>query len=169
MDALDAIFTRRSIRRYAPRSVPEEVLNTLLAAAMNAPSAGNEQPWQFVVITERALMDGIAAYHPHAKMLAEAPMAVLVCADLRRQKHEGSWVLDCAAATENLLLAAHACGLGAVWVGIHPRPEREAKMRELCVLPEYVVPVSLVPLGYPGETLSPVRRFDPEKVRLNHW
>jgi nitroreductase len=169
MDALDAIFGRRSIRHYAPRPVPEEVLNTLLAAAMNAPSAGNEQPWQFVVITDRSLMDGIASYHPYAKMLPEAALAVMVCADLRRQRHEGSWVLDCAAATQNLLLAAHASGLGAVWVGIYPRPDREAKLRELCALPEYIVPVSLVPLGYPGEKLPPVRRFDPARVRHNRW
>jgi nitroreductase len=169
MDALDAIFTRRSIRCYLSTPVPDDVLQTLLAAAMNAPSAGNEQPWQFLAITERPLLDKIRAFHPHAKMLSTAPMAVLVCADLRYQRHEGSWVLDCAAATQNLLLAAHASGLGAVWVGIYPRLERQAMLRELCELPEYIVPVSLVPLGYPAEILPPVRRFDATKVRHNHW
>jgi nitroreductase len=169
MEALDAIFTRRSIRRFTSEPVAEDLVRTLLAAAMNAPSAGNEQPWQFIVITERGLLDDLAAYHPYAKMLTDAPLAVLICADLRHQKHEGSWVLDCAAATQNLLLAAHACGLGATWVGIHPRQDREAKIRELCDLPEYIVPVSLVPAGHPGETIPAIQRYDAQKVRYNRW
>ena len=169
MEALDAIFTRRSVRRFTSEPVSDSLVQTLLAAAMNAPSAGNEQPWQFIVITERGLMDDIASVHPYAKMLAETPLAILVCADLRRQKHEGSWVLDCAAATQNLLLAAHASGLGATWVGIHPRQDREAKIRELCEFPEYIIPISLIPLGHPGEKIPAIRRYDSGRVRYNRW
>ncbi|RPH96612.1 nitroreductase family protein [candidate division KSB1 bacterium] len=169
MDALEAIFTRRSVRYYQTRAVSEEQLQILLEAAMNAPSAGNEQAWQFIVITDRGIMDAIAEFHPHAQMLTQAPMAVLICGDIRHQQHEGGWVLDCAAATQNMLLAAHATGLGAVWVGIHPNTERIERIRDLIGLPSYIVPVSLVPIGHPADTPSPVRRYDSTRVRKNRW
>lgn len=169
METLEAIMTRRSVRRFKKDGIPEPMMKTLLEAAMNAPSAGNEQPWQFLVITERPLLNQIAEFHPHAKMLNTAPMAVLICGDLRQQKHEGMWVQDCSAAIQNLLLAAHASGLGAVWVGIHPRAERETVIRDLCDLPEYIVPVALVPLGFPDEKPAAVRRFDAARIHANRW
>ena len=117
---MDAILTRRSIRHYTAQPVAEELITGFLKAAMAAPSAGNEQPWEFVVLTERTILDRIPSFHPYAAMLREAPAAILVCGDLAREKHEGYWVQDCSAATENILIAVNEKGLGAVWLGIFP-------------------------------------------------
>jgi nitroreductase len=169
MDALEAINTRRSIRAYSARPVSLDRVRELVRAAMHAPSAGNEQPWHFIILTERAILDRIPDFHPHAGMVAEAPVAVLVCADPRQEKHPGMWVQDLAAATQNLLLAAHAMGLGAVWVGIHPREERIQALRELIPMPEAIVPFALVPLGYPTEQTESEDRFRPERIHTNIW
>lgn len=169
MDALEAILTRRSIRTYKQQPVPQELINKVLEAAMSAPSAGNEQPWHFVVIKERQLLDAIPKFHPYAHMLHGAPAAILVCGDERLEKHKGCWVLDCSAATENLLLAAHALGLGAVWVGVHPAPEREGAFRDLLGIPEQVTPFSLVPLGYAETGLPPEKRYNPARVHHERW
>ena len=127
MDTLLAIRTRRSIRAYQDKPVPEELTQKLLAAAMQAPSARNQQPWQFIVIDDRALLAKIPGVMPNAAMAAEAPLAILVCAELALEKSQGYWVLDCAAAVENMLLAAHALGLGAVWCGVYPREPRDGR------------------------------------------
>jgi nitroreductase len=170
MDAMEALFSRRSIRKYTAGPVAEEALREILEAAMSAPSAGNQQPWHFVVINDRKILDEIPSFHPHALMLNEATAAVLVCGDLRLEKHVGYWVQDCAAATENLLLALHAKGLGAVWVGIYPREERVSGLRRLLGIPEQVIPFSLIPVGHPAE-IKPPRpdRYNPTKIHLNHW
>jgi nitroreductase len=149
--------------------VPDELIQILLEAAMSAPSAGNEQPWQFIVITERWLLDEIPAFHPYADMLREAPVAILVCGDLRQERYKGYWVQDCSAATQNLLLAAHAKGLGAVWVGIHPKEDRVARMQKLLDLPAHVIPMALVPLGYPAERIPRADRFDASRIHRNGW
>jgi nitroreductase len=169
MDAMDAIYCRRSIRKYTPQSVPEALVTELLKAAMAAPSAGNEQPWQFVVITDRALLDKIPAIHAHAQMCKEAALAVLVCLDRSLEKHEGMAVQDLSAATENLLIASCAQGLGSVWLGIYPREERVRGLRDLLGLPENVVPFSLVALGYPAEEKPPAERYDASRVHHNGW
>jgi nitroreductase len=169
VDALDAIFTRRSIRRYERKSVPDELIRTLLEAAMSAPSAGNEQPWQFIVITERRLLDEIPTFHPYADMLREAPVAILVCGDVKLERYKGYWVQDCSAATENLLLAAHAKGLGGVWVGIYPKDDRVLRMQRLLDLPAHVIPLALLPIGFPAERIPPVHRFDATRIHSNGW
>jgi nitroreductase len=169
MDALDAIHTRRSIRKYQDRPVEDTLVRDCLAAAMSAPSAGNGQPWQFVVITERGILDRIPELHPHAPMARQAQVGVVVCADLAREKYAGYWPIDCAAATQNLLLAAHALGLGAVWCGIHPRPERVAAMRSLLALPEGITPFALVLMGWPGEESGRRERFDATRIHYNGW
>ncbi len=169
MDAMEALLTRRSIRQYAPEPVPDQIIRKLLEAAMSAPSAGNEQPWQFVIITDRKLLDAIPAFHPYADMLRHAPVAVLVCGDRRLERYEGYWAQDCAAATQNLLLAAHAEGLGAVWVGIYPGEERVARMQRLLRLPPEVVPLALVPLGRPAERVPPAARYDASRIHRNGW
>jgi nitroreductase len=169
MEALEALKTRRSVRAFTSRPVSLDTVRELIRAAMHAPSAGNEQPWHFIIITERELLDRIPDYHPYAGMLAEAPVAVLVCGDIREEKHPGMWVQDCAAATQNLLLAAHAKGLGAVWVGIHPREDRIEPLRSLIEMPETVVPFALVPLGFPAETPEQEDRFRPELIHMNRW
>ena len=169
MDALEAIHTRRSIRKYEDKPVPEELVRKVLAAAMSAPSASNTQPWHFVVITDRELLAEIPKVNPYAKMAGEAPLAILVCGDATLELAPGYWVVDCAAAVENLLLAAHALGLGAVWTGIHPREERMNGFRHLFGLPHNVPAHSLIVLGYPAETLPPEDRYQKERVHRDRW
>ncbi|MGI5921006.1 MAG: nitroreductase family protein [Syntrophomonadaceae bacterium] len=167
---MEAILNRRSIRRYTNQSVSDEQIKTLLEAAMCAPSAGNEQPWHFVVIKDRQLLDQVPQYHPHASMLKEAPVAILVCGDTRLSKYDVDyWVQDCAAATENLLLAVQDQGLGAVWLGIYPRQERVESMRQLFNIPDQVMPFALVPVGYPAEMKGPEYRYREDRVHLNYW
>jgi nitroreductase len=169
MDVMQAILTRRSIRQYQDQIIPEEMVKDLLRAAMSAPSAGDQRPWHFVVIDDRETLKAITQVHPHAQMLLTAPLAILICADQCLEKHQGYWVQDCSAATENLLLAAHADGLGAVWLGIHPRLDRENGIRELLKLPEQVLPLSLVAIGYPAENKPSEDRFMRERVHHNRW
>ena len=169
MDTLEAIRTRRSIRRYAPRPVPDAVGGDLLRAAMSAPSAGNQQPWQFVVITDPRLREEIPTFHPYAQMLREAPLAILVCGDLQRESYKGYWVQDCSAATQNLLLAAHAKGLGAVWLGVHPREERIQELSRLLGLPEQVPPLAVLSIGYPAEHKKPAERYDESRIHRDRW
>jgi nitroreductase len=166
---LDIIHKRRSIRRYSNRPVAPELVNELLRAAMSAPSAGNEQPWQFVVISNRDILDRIPALHPHAGMTKEAQVAILVCGDLDREKHQGFWVQDCSAATENLLLAAAGLGLGAVWCGVHPRQDREEGLRLLLGIPHRIVPFALVPIGWPAEEKGSYDRYDAARVHYDSW
>ena len=169
MDTLEAIFTRRSIRRYQDKPVPEEFVQKLLAAAMAAPSARNEQPWQFVVLTERSLLGEVPKITPNAPMAAQAPLGILICGDLRLEKSPGYWVVDCSAAAQNMLLAAHALGLGAVWCGVYPRTERMEGFSRLLGLPEEIKPHSLILVGYPAEHPGPEDRFRPERIHYQRW
>jgi nitroreductase len=166
---MDAIMTRRSIRKYTDEPVGRETIEILLRAAMAAPTAGNQQRWRFVVIDDRDVLARIPSFHPHAQMLPEAGCAIVVCGDTEDEKHPGYWVQDCAAATYAILVAARACGLGAVWLGVHPRPERVAGFVELLGLPDHVTPLSCVSIGYPAEEKPPSERYDPDKVRFNRW
>lgn len=169
METLKAILLRRSIRKYTSQPIPEEVVNDLLKAAMSAPSAYNEQPWQFIVINKRSLLDEIPKIHKHSSMITEAPMAILVCADKERFKKNNYWVQDCAAATQNLLLAAFDKGLGAVWLGVYPREERIHGLRQLLGLQENIIPFSLVSMGYPAEEKPSSNRYDESRVHYNGW
>lgn len=169
MDALQAILSRKSIRQYTDQAVAEDDITALLWAAMAAPSAGNEQPWQFVVIRDRQTLDAIPHHHPYAAMAPQASVAILVCGDLDMEKHVGYWVQDCAAATQNILIAAHAKGLGAVWLGVYPRQKRMAGLQQLLGLPERIIPFALIPVGYPAEDKPPANRYDPARVHLNRW
>jgi nitroreductase len=169
MDAIECIHTRRSIRKFENRPVADELVTEILRAAMAAPSAGNQQPWHFLVINDRALLDQAAQVHPNAGMAAEAPVAIVVCGDTTRERYKDYWMQDCSAATQNLLLAAHALGLGAVWTGIYPREDRVKGFCKLLKLPETILPHCLVPIGYPAQPSGRVERYDPEKVRYNRW
>lgn len=169
MDAIQAIKTRRSIREYTDKPVSDKLVKVLLEAAMCAPSAGNEQPWHFIVIRDRWILDEITRIHPYAIMVKKASLAVLVCGDIRLEKHKGFWVQDCAAATENMLIAANAKGLGAVWLGIYPRKERVEGIQNLLKLPKQVIPFALIPLGYPVTRLLGSERFDESRIHENRW
>jgi nitroreductase len=145
------------------------LVEKLLAAAMQAPSARNQQPWQFVVIDDASLLGQIGQTFPNARMAQQAPVAILICGDLHEETSPGYWVVDCAAAAENMLLAAHALGLGAVWTGVYPREERMAGLSRLVGVPAHVIPHSLIVVGHAAEQMPPQNRYLPERVRQNHW
>ncbi|MFA4945336.1 MAG: nitroreductase family protein [Lentisphaeria bacterium] len=168
---LDLIFARRSIRTYAPDAVPDGTVHDLLEAAMAAPSACAKDPWRFVVVRDRARLAAIAAGLPNGKMLATAPLGIAVCGDLdAAHDRQLSFLLqDCAAAIENLLLAASALGLGGCWLGVHPREERIALLRRELRLPPSFLPVAMVALGQPGEAKEPRTRFHAAHVRQEAW
>ena len=133
METFETIITRRSIRKYSDKIVPSELIDKLIKAAMYAPSARNTQPWHFMVIDDRQLLNQIPEIHPFADMCRQASHAIFVCGDVNIEKLEGYISLNCAAATQNILLAAHELGLGSVWLGVYPRKERMnplAKLRE---------------------------------------
>jgi len=169
MDAMDAILSRRSIRKYTTEPVPEKLINELLEAAMSAPSSSNGQPWHFVVIDDRRILNEIPKFHPYSNMLREASAAIAVCGDLQLERSKGCWVEDCSAATENILIAAHAQGLGAVWLGIHRREERVAGIRQLLGLPDHILPLCLVSIGYPAEKKPRENRYNPSRIHHNRW
>ncbi len=136
---------------------------------MAAPSAGNQQPWEFVVVRDRQILNGITGVHPYSQMLKEAQLAIVVCADLDREKHVGYWPQDCAAATENILLEAQHLGIGSVWLGVYPREDRVNGIKELLGLPERVIPMAVISLGYPAETKGPSERFDKSRIHTDKW
>lgn len=168
MDAVETILSRRSIRRYTSQKVSDQVIRELLQAAMSAPSASNEQPWHFIVLHDPKILREIPKFHPYSGMLREAPIALLVCVDLDMGT-EGFLVQDGSAATENILIAAHAKGLGAVWLGIYPLRERITGMRKLLNIPERILPLSLVSIGFPAEKIPKEDRFQPSRVHINRW
>jgi len=166
METLQAIFTRRSIRHYTKDPVSAETVQKLLEAGMSGPSACDFQPWHLVVIDDRKILDEIPTFHAHASMLPEAPMAILVCGEPDVSRY---WQQDCGAAAENILLAAHDLGLGAVWLGLYPRENRTVPMRKLLNIPENVSPMALIVMGHPNEQKPPQGKFTEEKVHRNRW
>lgn len=169
MSNQDVILTRRSIRRYTAEPVSEEQVTKLMEYAMSAPSADNQQPWVFVVVADRGILDELGTRHQPAGMLREAPLAIVVCCDMDRVTWKQFWQQDCAAATENVLLGANSLGLGAVWCGVHPTKTTEAMVRGVLELPESVVPFSLISVGHPAEHKPPSDRYDPSRVHRNRW
>lgn len=169
METLEAIFTRRSVRNFTDKTISEVDLRDLLKAGMQAPSAKNEQPWHFIVIDKAEILHAIPAFHPYADMLYAAPLAILVCSDRRLELKRASWIQDCSAATENILLAAHAKGLGAVWLGVFPDAERVQGMQTLLGLPPEIRPMALIAVGYPDSQPEAVDRFNPSRVHHNGW
>ena len=168
---LGFILERRSIRVYAPGQVSEEQVQSLLAAAMAAPSAAGMNPWHFVVVRKRETLERMAEALPHGEILAGASLAITVCGDLdRAHDNQISYLLqDCAAAIQNLLLAAHIVGLGACWLGVHPRLERVKSIKDILLLPLSVIPVACISLGYPGESKEPHAEFYSDRVHSENW
>ena len=168
---LDFIFGRRSIRVYSPGEVSESAVTKLLEAAMAAPSAMTKDPWRFVIVRDRQMLSQLATLHPGAAMLSAAAMAIVACGDLEVAfERQISYLLqDCSAAIENLLLAAHAQGLGACWVGIHPGEPLIKRVRELLALPASIVPVAVISLGAPGEQLPARTRFNADYIHREKW
>lgn len=161
---LENIFQRKSVRDYTSQPVEEEKINTLLKAAMAAPSGKDRRPWEFVVITERAILDSMAIELNNAKMLAKAPLAIVVCGDSTVSSY---WYLDCATASQNILLAAEALGLGAVWTASYPYTDRMEVARHYARLPENVLPLCVIPIGYPSGDTQPKDKFNEAKIHRN--
>ena len=165
-DRLNAIFSRRSIRVYTDEPVSEAELQSLLEAGMAAPSASNRKPWHFVTVTDRETLCALAEAHPYGKMLAKAGAAIAVCGD---PKVSDWWVQDCSAATENILIASAALGLGAVWLGSHGNPEREGAIRGILGIPDSIGVLSLISIGHPAEVKDARTQYDSRRVHRNRW
>lgn len=165
---LENIHGRTSIRNYTDDPVPDEKIRELLRAAMAAPSSRNVQPWLFYIVKDREKLDRLAAGLPYAKMLGHAQLAIVVCGDTGKgspnEEQKMNWVMDCSAATQNLLLAAHALGLGAVWTGVYPYAERMHVVRETLQIPDHVIPLNVIPIGYPAEYPTPKDKWNPENI-----
>lgn len=169
MDIFEALFTRRSIRSFTAEGVSEEDLDMVLRAAMAAPSAHNSQPWHFVVVRDEEVRKAVAARHPYAKMAADAPVVIVVCANPAECKEEGFWQQDCSAALENILLAARGKNLGTVWCGMHPMEDRVEPVRELLGIPAGINILGLVAMGHPAQPFRAVDRYKAEKIHHDRW
>lgn len=169
MNLTELIIKRRSIRKYSLQKVEREKIETILQAAMYAPSAVNKQPWNFIVAEDKEIMKRIMEVHPNSRMLESASHVILVCGDEKRQHDTGYWIADCAAATQNILLAATSLDLGSCWIGVFPREARMKAISEIFNLPAHIQPFALISLGYPDEIKETPERYDPEKIFLNSW
>ncbi|GAA0742839.1 nitroreductase family protein [Clostridium oceanicum] len=166
---MNAILERRSIRKYKDKKISDDIVEELLKAAMAAPSAANEQTWQFVVLRDKETMKKITKVHDYSKMLLEADVAIVVCGDKSKELVKDFWVQDCSAATENILIEAQDKGLGAVWLGVYPMKERVDGIKEILKLPEGIIPLSVISIGYPNENKKPSDRFNKERIHYDRW
>lgn len=169
---VENIMTRTSIRQYTDLPISADTIEILLRAGMAAPTAVNKQPWHFVAVTDKDKLAQLATANPNAGMAAKAPLAIIVCGDMQKTlegQGRAFWIQDCSAATENILLAAHALGLGGVWTGLYPNDERVAAVREILKAPEYIVPLCTIVLGHPAEQPEPKDKWKPENVSYNEF
>ena len=169
---VDNIMTRTSIRAFTDQPVDDALLEQIVRAGMAAPSAVNRQPWAFVVVTDRAQLDRLHAAHPYARMLSTAQAAIIVCGDMSKALDGFAreyWIQDTSAATENVLLAAHALGLGAVWTGVYPNPNIMPAVIEALELPSHIIPLNIIPVGWPAEAPAPKDKWKPENLHWNRW
>ena len=166
---MDPVLSRRNIRKYTDQPVTKQQLQTILRAAMVAPSADDERPWHFIIIEDKHLLEQVSKIFPRAHIVNRVPLAILVCGDQKLQKVKGFWPQDCAAATQNILIEAQQLGLGTVWMGIYPLAGRVESFRRLFKIPEHVVPFALVPVGHPAEQREAVQRYDESRVHHDYW
>lgn len=170
--ALENIATRTSVRSYLDKPVDATLIEQLLRAGMAAPTAVNRQPWHFVVITDRTKLNELAKANPHAGMLMKAPLAIVVCGDMKKAltgEAQEFWVQDCSAATENILLAANALGLGAVWTGTYPDKKRCEAVAAVLNLPDHLIPLNTIVIGYPDKENTPKDKWKPENISYNTY
>ncbi|MCX6250145.1 MAG: nitroreductase family protein [Bacteroidetes bacterium] len=169
---LDIIFQRKSVRHFVEKPVSKDDLMIMVKAGMAAPSARNEQPWAFIVLTDRYMLNQLGEGLPYAKMLYFAGAAFIVCGDtsiIIEEGKAGLWQQDCAAATENILLAAESLNLGAVWTAVHPYIKRESHVRNILHLPDHIIPFCVIPVGYPTGEDVPKDKFDSRKIHWGKW
>lgn len=169
MNLYEAIESRRSIRKFTDEAVSEEDVRSCLKSAMEAPSARNEQPWQFLLLRDAVQRELASKASPYTGMAKAAPLVIIVCGDLRLEKAPGFWPQDCAAATQNLLLAARGKNLGTVWCGIHPVQEREEYLKKSFALPKEVIPFALVCMGHTKESFHTQDRFRADRIHEGLW
>lgn len=168
---IENIMTRSSVRDFTGQPVSKDTLDILMKAGMAAPTAVNKQPWAFVAVTDRPILDSLMNVHPYSN-LEKGGAAIVVCGDMKKTI-EGPlgayWVQDCSAATENILLAAHAMGLGAVWCGVYPNPDVMPGVSRVLSLPDYITPLCVITIGYPASTPQPKDKWNPENVHYQKW
>ena len=169
MELFEALHTRRSIRQYDEKEIPNEIIKKILSAAMMAPSTADARTWHFVLVTDPKIKAQIKDVHPYVGMVTKSPLSILICGDLSKEKFKGFWPQDCSAAMQNLLLAAHGLGLGAVWTGIYPIEERVEKFRNIFSFPEDIIPFGLAVMGWPGQVIDSKERYDERLIHLNTW
>ena len=170
MEAIEIMMNRKSVRSWEDRPVPEEIIKKILAAAMQAPSARNQQAWQFIVLNERKVLDEVAQTAPGAKPAERAPLGIIVCGDMSLETATaGYWIQDCAAASMSILIAAYSLGLAGVWTAGHPNMDRANGLAKAVGLPDNVIPLSMILLGYSENRPDPEDRYKAERVHYNHW
>ncbi len=165
-NTIETIFARKSVRSFLPQPIEEEKIELLLKAGMAAPSGKNLQPWEFIVVDDRATLDSMANELPYARWLKESPIAIIVCGDSLKSFY---WYLDCAASAQNILLAAESLGLGAVWTATYPYEERMDVVKKYIDIPENISSLCIIPVGYPSSPLQSKDKWDPTKVHRNSW
>ncbi len=167
------IISRTSIRSYSDKSVSSSDIEKMLRAGMAAPTAGNKQPWAFVVVSDKEILQKLGATLPYASFAANAPLAIVACGDLSKGftgKESEYWIQDVSASSQNILLAAHSLNLGAVWTGVYPMDERVAHVSELLSLPSHIIPLNVIVIGYPQEATPPAKdKWKPDNIRYNKW
>lgn len=169
---IENIMTRTSIRKFEAKAVEQDKIETMLRAGMAAPTAVNRQPWHFVVINDKEIMAKLAGDEPRGQMKKDAPLAIIVCGDMDKAlEGEGQqfWVQDTSLASENILLAAHALGLGAVWTALYPDKKRYEPVRKILGMPENIIPLNMILIGYPAEKPTPKDKWKPENVSYNKY
>lgn len=170
---LDTIMERKSVRQYREEAVSRETLEVLVKAGMAAPTAGNVQPWEMIVIDDKDILKELSLVQPYASMAARAPAAIVVCGNMQdykdKERLRDYWVQDTSAATENILLAAEGLKLGAVWLGIYPEQERVTKVQKILRLPDYLVPLNIIVIGHPAGENLPKDKWKAERLHWNNW
>lgn len=172
MKLLNLILSRRSVREFTEKNIDEAAIIKILKAGMAAPSAMDRRLWEFVIINEREKLDLLGNKLPYAKMLKKADIAISVCGDVTKMpanRGEDYWVQDCSAATQNILLAAHSLGLGAVWTAVYPSEERVTIVKNTLKIPDKIIPLNIIPIGFPADNQKPKDKWNPEKIHYNYW
>jgi nitroreductase len=166
-DILDVLYARKSIREFTEEAVSDEQIEAMLKAAMAAPSAQDLQPWHFVAVRQRKTLDKLAQVHKYAYMLEDAPLAIVVCGDTKVS--ERHWVEDTCVATQNVLLAATALGLGGVWISLYPKKKHQRTVQDLLDIPDHIGVLCILALGHPAEQKKAKAKYNPERVHQEEW
>lgn len=168
---IENIQTRVSVRKFTGEKISDEQIKTLLQCAMAAPTAINKQPWAFIVVNDEAKLAELGQEFPYSRCDQKPAIAIVPCGDLQKAipGMEGFWINDVSAATENILLAAHAMGLGAVWTGVHPNMERVAAAQRVLGLPEHILPLCIIPVGIPAEQPEVKDKWVESNIHYNQW